>query len=367
MTDRMCIVACGGGTGGHVIPALSIINRIRELRPGVDILYIGAGKSLEERLAKEAGYPFVSVWISPLRRGLVLSNLLLPLKCAVALCQAVYYLIRHRVRLVVGTGGFSAWPACSAARITGKPYVLWEPNALPGLVTRLSAGGASRIYVNYKDIVQKMRLKPEKYLVTGNPVGRNIGRLDKVEARKAFGLSPGNPTIFVTGGSGGAQSINSAVDQVRDELVARGFNLIWQTGKHWGGGIEVQPENRERIVIHRFLDREGMSLAYSAADLAITRCGAMTLAELAEAGLPAILVPFPSAAGGHQEANARAVTAAGGAVMILDRELDAGRLLETIGEISNEETLAGKAVGMKRLRRSNALDRIAGDILSLLE
>ncbi len=365
-TRGLRIAVCGGGTGGHVIPALSICDKIKELKPEVDILYIGAANSLEESLAKKAGYPFRSVWISSLRRGRILSNIMLPLKCAVSLCQAVYYLFRHRPKMVIGTGGFSAWPACSAASITGRSYVLWEPNAFPGLVTRLLARGAKRIYVSFEETIEKLRLKEGKFLVTGNPVCIIVSEMGTEEARRAFGLKPSNRTIFVTGGSGGAKSINTVVDRIKNELLERKFNLIWQTGKHWDGETEVPFEHRERMVIQRFFDQEQMSLAYNAADFAISRCGAMTLAELAVVGLPAILVPFPFAAEGHQEANARAVEVAGGGMMILDKDLTPETLLEAIEDISQENRIKEMASGMKKLARTDAADDIATDILGLI-
>ena len=160
-------------------------------------------------------------------------------------------------------------------------------------------------------------MKEGKFLVTGNPVCIIVSEMDTQEARRAFGLKPSNRTIFVTGGSGGAKSINTVVDRIKNELFERNFNLIWQTGKHWDGETEVSYEYKERMVIQRFFDQEQMSLAYNAADFAVVRCGAMTLAELAVVGLPAILLPFPFAAEGHQEANARSIEAAGGGMMIL--------------------------------------------------
>ncbi len=233
MADRIRLVVCGGGTGGHVIPALSICRKIKEFRPDTEILYIGARGSLEERLATREGYPFRSVWISSLRRGRIVSNLMLPLKMKVSLIQAIVHLSRHRPDMVIGTGGFSAWPACTAARITRRPYVLQEQNAYPGLVTRLLARGARRIYIGYEDVTKKLNVKKDRFLLTGNPIQTETDRISLLEARRILGLEQSNSTLFVTGGSGGAASINRVIDQVKDKLLARGYNLIWQTGKHW--------------------------------------------------------------------------------------------------------------------------------------
>jgi len=357
----------GGGTGGHAIPALAICRAIRFLRPDVEILYIGARASLEERLARQEGYTFKGVPIAGFRRGSLVGNLTLPVKCVVALCQAMRYLSVHKIRLVIGTGGFSAWPVCAAARLSGRPYVLQEQNAYPGMVTRLMARGARRIYLGLEAAADRLKVNPKVLQFTGNPVSGEITPGDARASRRELGLDPERPTILITGGSGGAQSINSVIAQIKSDLIDRGFNLIWQTGKHWSVDITVSVEYSGRLLIERFLEAGRMAAAYRAADVAVARCGAMTLAELAAMRLPAVLVPFPYAAGGHQEANARAVEAVGAAKMILDRELTPESLINSILEVAAPETKRRMATAFKKLARTDAAEQIAKDILSIID
>ena len=366
MDDSLRLAICGGGTGGHVIPAITICEKIKELKPDTEFVYIGAANSLEQRLAGESGYAFKPVWISSLRRGRFFSNISLPLKCAVSLVQAFLHLTFFKAHVVVGTGGFSSWPACAAARYSGRPYVLWEPNAFPGLVTRLLAKRAKRVYISFKEVSRKLKLRADQFLITGNPVSIRVGEVDPENARRAFNLDPDRTTILVTGGSGGARSINKVVDNCKESLIKKGLNIVWQTGKHWDGNLEVPEALKNNLFIQRFLNRDEMSLAYSAADFALTRCGSMTLAELAQAGLPAILVPFPFAAEGHQEANARAVVEAGGGRMILDQDLNPESLIENISDFLDVDKRKQMLMEMRKLARPDAAEIIANDILGLI-
>jgi len=349
-----------------VIPALAICEKIRELSSTTEFLYIGAANSLEERLAVENGYDFKSVWISSLRRGRIFSNLMLPLKCAFSLVQALVHLGKFSAQIVVGTGGFSAWPACAAARYSDRTYVLWEPNAFPGLVTRLMARRASRIYISFAEVAERLKLRNGQFLLTGNPVQANIGRSDTAEARRFFGLNEDITTLFVTGGSGGSRSINKTINEAKEKLIERDLNIIWQTGRHWEGNLNAPEALKGRMYIQNFFNFREMSLAYSAADFVLARCGAMTLSELAQAGLPGILVPFPFAAGGHQEANARAVVEAGGGRMILDKDLNMESLLDSTKEFLDAEKRSEMSSAMRKLARPDAAEIIAKDILGLI-
>ncbi|MCF7811755.1 UDP-N-acetylglucosamine--N-acetylmuramyl-(pentapeptide) pyrophosphoryl-undecaprenol N-acetylglucosamine transferase, partial [bacterium] len=313
------------------------------------------------------GYKFCPVWISFLKRDSLIPNLILPLKCIVSLRQAIGYLKKYKIDLVIGTGGFSAWPACTAAKWSGKPYFLQEQNAIPGLVTRLSAKKAARIYIGYKDIINRLKVDKTKFLITGNPVHLRIGSIDKSEARQRLGLNTERQTLMVTGGSAGASSINKVIDKIKEEIIERGLNLIWQTGRNWGGNMEVPDKLKDRLIIQRFFDMESMSLVYDASDLAVTRCGAMTLAELAVAGIPAVLVPYPYAAEGHQEQNARAIEKTGAAMVILDKNLDSKMLMIAIENIMQKDKKTEMSTAMKEIAMEDAVDRIAEDILGFME
>ena len=369
------IAVGGGGTGGHAIPALAIVRALRAQLPGLDVLYIGAPDSIEERLAKAEGCRFEAVPIAGIRRTLSAGNLLVPAKCAWALGRALRLVKKFQPQIVIGTGGFSAWPVCQAARLLRIPYLLQEQNAAPGLVTRLLAAGARRIYLGYAEAAALIKARPERTMHTGNPTqldaaafaGGDENSAVRSSARKALNLDEKRTTIFITGGSGGARSLNQAADRVKSELMERGFSLIWQTGKQWDALPEATGEFLGRLFVQRFLNRETMNRAYLAADLVVARCGAITLAELAIAGRAAVLVPYPYAAGGHQEANVRAMEAAGAALVILDKDLNAATLLKAVTGVIEPSRRIPMAAAMKALARPSAADVIAGDILKILD
>ena len=234
------IALTGGGTGGHIIPALNIGDAIRKAAPDAGIIYIGNKGSLEERLAGERGYPFRPVWIDKLRRDNLLANYKLPFMIPASLLKAIGYLRQEKIQVVVGTGGYASLPAIAAARMLGLPYVLQDQNAMPGMVTRWGSAKAVRLFTAYPEATKHLKCNPSRVIQTGNPVAVGGERLGKTAAAALFGLNPAaKGNIFVTGGSGGALSINKVIDSVRDELLASAYNLIWQTGKHWDGIVEA--------------------------------------------------------------------------------------------------------------------------------
>jgi len=366
MARGLRVAVCGGATGGHVVPALNICRELKARVPEVEIIYIGARGSLEERLARGEGLPFRRVWTTYLRRGFSPKNVLVPVVAFVSVFQGLWHLVAGRIRLVIATGGYSAWPAVAAAKWAAVPYFLQEQNAYPGLVTKLLARGARRIYLGQVEAGRHLSARPDQMLHTGNPVIVEEVAESRSEARSTLGIDPGRFTVLATGGSGGARSINEAIEAVRGEIIERGYNLIWQVGKQWDAEPVVPEHLIGRMVVARFFDRRRMSLAMSAADLAVARCGAMTLAELALFGLPAILVPYPHATEGHQEANGRAYQSAGAGRMILDRDFNGKMLMETIDNILSKGEIPRMAEAMKGLARPDAARRIVEDILAVV-
>lgn len=363
--DSTRVAISGGGSGGHAIPALTIGKTIRDIQPGTEILFIGSRDSIEERLTTDEGFPFRGVWISQFSRSLSLSNLLLPVKCFVSLFQAIAYLIVYKIQIVVGTGGYASWAACAAARIIGRPYVIQEQNAYPGLVTRILSNGARRIYLGYEAAVEHLKVRLERVEITGNPVPANVEILSQVEAREKLGLSPQRPTVFVTGGSAGALSINKVVNSLKDGWTTLGYNLVWQVGRNFDGSMAVPEDASKYLIIERFFSPDRMALAYMAADVAVARCGAMTLSELALYGVPAVLVPYPYAADDHQAANGRAVESAGGGTVILNKDLTPETLSVAVQDVMHESRRKRMADAMRRLARENAANVIAEDILMM--
>ena len=348
------------------MPALAVGRELQRLAADLEILYIGAANSIEERMAKGEGYRFAAVKIAPLRRGVIIPNLMMPYKAAYSVIEAMWLLNRNGVVGVFGSGGFSSWPACAAARQLRLPYFLEDGNAYPGLVVRLLAKRARRVYTAYDVTSQHLKLKGDQSIVAGIPVSSRIVGGDTVSARREMGLDESRFTILATGGSGGSKTINRAVEESLKKLLGKGFNVIWQTGKQIETLPAIPPAQQSRMLIERFLEPPRMALALKACDLAITRCGMMSLAELAVAGKPAILIPFPYSAEGHQEANAKAVSAAGGGVMVLDKDFSAERLGELVEELSDPAKSAKMTAAMKALGRPDAATRIAEDILKSL-
>jgi len=349
------------------MPALAVGRELRKFKPDWEFIYIGAYDSIEERLAKGDGYRFLGVNISPLRRGVILPNLRVPYQAIASVVKTMWCLNREGVIGVFGSGGFSSWPACAAARQLHLPYFLEDGNAFPGLVTRLLARKASQIYLAYDETARKLKLDSSRYTLSGIPVSSLVGATSQAVAREALGLETGRFTLLATGGSGGARSINRALSEAWEKLIDSGMNIIWQTGKQIEALPEVPAALRSRMIVERFLDPARMAQALSSSDLALTRCGMMTLAELAVAGRPAILVPFPFSAEGHQEANAKAVSEAGGGVMILDREFNPDRLLEAVTEIRASKLHEAMSAAMLRLSKPGAAGTIAEDIIRRVE
>jgi len=349
------------------MPALAVGNELRKQSPNCRLIYIGNRDSLEERLTKTVDIEFFPVSIKPLRRGVFLPNLSVPLLAMLSIHEARKILNKNNVKLVFGSGGFSSWPACAAARFSGVPYFLTDGNAYPGLVTRLLGKKAARVFITFEETKDYFKKNVGNFLTTGFPVSNAIGKLDKQEAKVLLGLDPNRMTILVTGGSGGARTINKTLSKVKTNLLEKGYNLIWQTGKQWETEQEILEGFSSRFVLEKFLEPARMATAISAADLAVTRCGIMTLSELAVAGLPAIMIPFPFSAEGHQEANALAIQTGNGGVMIRDNELTPENLLSTIDNMIDPSKLKSLQKGILNFARPDATQRIVKNMIETID
>jgi len=345
------------------MPALAIGREVRKQAPSARLIYIGNSDNLEERLAKNENIDFFPVSIKPLRRGVIFPNLTVPFKALWSIFEANSILKKQRVNFVFGSGGFSSWPACAAARMFGRPYFLTDGNAYPGLVTRLLGKRAHKVFITFEETKAYFGQATTNFQTTGFPVSDLISSMNKRDARSLLKIDPNSPTILATGGSGGAKTINKTLSSIRKELISKGYNVIWQTGRHWDIEQEIDDLTPGKLLIERFLEPARMAAAIASADLAITRCGIMTLSELAVAGLPAILVPFPFSAEGHQEANARAVESAGGGKLVLDKDFTGTKALETIESLMKPETLAKMASSIRKFARPEAAQSIVRTML----
>ncbi len=323
----------GGGTGGHLFPALAIAGEVKAIRPDAEVLFVGTKQKIEARVVPEQGFGFRTIWISGFHRSLRFSNLLFPVKVVVAMMQAFSILKDFRPDVAVGTGGYVSGPMIFASTLKGIPTLIQEQNSYPGETTRFLAKRVNEVHITFE---QSRRYLPDdgRVFLSGNPTRGSLGRADAAEALRYFGFAPDETkkTLLVFGGSLGAAAINRGLERNLEELLRHGVRVIWQTG---AADAPAAAELRRTVGADRlwagaFIDR--MDLAYAASMLVVCRAGATTIAELTRLGKPAILVPYPRAAANHQAENARTLVEAGAALVLDD------------GALANR--LAGMVIGL---------------------
>ncbi|NQV30332.1 MAG: undecaprenyldiphospho-muramoylpentapeptide beta-N-acetylglucosaminyltransferase [Candidatus Marinimicrobia bacterium] len=367
------VAIAGGGTGGHIIPALAIAEYLEKHVGGdstfktVKFLFFGSDYGMETRLIPDAGFDLVTLPIRGLSRSLSLAglkhNFMLPGRLVLSIIKANKALRDFNPHITVGTGGYaSAIPVRQSLR-NNIPIVLQEQNSYPGMVTRVFAPKAKQVFLTYDDA--QSHLKGARTLLTGNPVRHLAQKRDRAESAKFFGLNPDLPTLFILGGSQGARTINHHfVERARQYLDKLGMQILWQTGKADFEFCQKQISSNPRVVLRPFIKE--MDQAYSLADLMVCRSGAMTLTEINHFGLPAILIPLPSAAANHQEFNARSQEKAGAARVILETELADGAFLPLLTEIfTKKEHLSAMSKASLSLRRPNATQEICDSIIRI--
>jgi UDP-N-acetylglucosamine--N-acetylmuramyl-(pentapeptide) pyrophosphoryl-undecaprenol N-acetylglucosamine transferase len=324
----MTILFAGGGTGGHLYPAIAIAEEILKNDPKTKIVFVGTKDKIEARVVPKKGFEFHTIWISGFSRRLTINNVVFPVKVIVSLIQSFFVIKKVKPNVVVGTGGYVCGPILFIASVLGIPTVVHESNSYPGVTTRLLAGRVSKVFTTFEVTKKWLSLKANIEVI-GNPTREELSSISRKEGCEFFNLDPNKKTVFVFGGSLGAASINKVMPNVVDEAITIDYQIIWQTGEtDWQSAKRIQ--SHKNIVMMKFIDR--MDCGYAAADIVVSRSGATTLAELTRIGKPAILVPYPFAAANHQVLNAETLVEAGAAVMINDSELK-DKLLPTIREM----------------------------------
>lgn len=310
------VIISGGGTGGHIFPAIAIANEIRKRYPEADILFVGANGRMEMQKVPEAGYKIQGLNIAGLQRKLSLSNLLLPFKVIASLIAAYRLLGKFRPEVAIGVGGYASAPLLFAAQLRGIPTLIQEQNGFAGLANKILARFSRRICVAYEGM--ESYFPKEKIVMTGNPVREDMVNVDgkREEALRFFNLPAAQPTLLVFGGSLGARTINEAIQKALPQLQEKGINVVWQTGK--SGYARFKELDSKTVRVLEFIQR--MDLAYAAADLAVSRAGALSVSELCLTGLPVILVPSPNVAEDHQTHNAMRLVKRNAAVLVKDSE-----------------------------------------------
>lgn len=314
----MKVIIAGGGTGGHIFPAIAIANALKEQRPGIEILFVGAKGKMEMEKVPQAGYKIVGLDIAGLNRSSLIKNIGLPFKLVKSFFQVKNIFKSFKPDAVIGVGGYSSFPVLRYAQAKGIHSFIHESNSFAGKSNILLGKKASKIFTG-TDGMEKF-FPANKIMVTGNPVRSAIARsaVTKEEGVQFFGLSPQRKTVLVVGGSLGAKTINETIDKHLDELLQAGLQVIWQTGKPYAAAAKARVQGKAGVWANDFIT--DMQFAYAAADIIVARAGAMTVAEICVVQKPALFVPYPYAAEDHQTANARALVDKGAAIMVKDSE-----------------------------------------------
>jgi UDP-N-acetylglucosamine--N-acetylmuramyl-(pentapeptide) pyrophosphoryl-undecaprenol N-acetylglucosamine transferase len=357
------IIISGGGTGGHVFPAIAIADALRRIDSRTDILFVGANGKLEMEKVPAAGYRIEGLDITGLRRKLSFKNFSLVFMLMRSLKRSIQIVRSFKPHVAVGVGGFASGPLLFIAARRGVPTLLQEQNSYAGKSNKWLAGRAKKICVAYDGM--ERYFPAQRIVKTGNPVRRSLAQItvSKADALRSFDLSPGRKTLLVLGGSLGARTINESLKLGLQEVLDAGHQLIWQCGKFYLS--ELLALRRPGVVITAFIDN--MESAYAAADVIVARAGALTISELCLVGKPVILVPSPNVAEDHQRKNAVALVDQGAAEMILDADAKGklvARALSLMGDASRQLSLSSN---IKKLAKPDAADDIAREVMALAQ
>ena len=353
-----------GGTGGHLIPAVRIAEAIKDRERAARFFFMGSDRGFEEQVITARGEQYIGLPARGFERRKIWRNLRAVLDNRRASRMARTSVREFDPQAAVGCGGYASYFPIRAARALGVPYILQEQNRIPGLATKWLASQAKRTFIAYEQTRQELS-GCSNVEMAGNPVDPRLASMDRIEARRRWNLRSDETVVLVTGGSGGARSINANVARGLARPCPSGpITLLWQTGRNkaeWGGASG----SGWRVQEFEFTD--AMTEAFVAADLIIARAGALTVSEIAAAGRPAILVPFPHATADHQTHNARVLAEAGGAVLIADLQLGELSLLDKACDLlKDREQLNSMGVASRSLGRPDAAGRIADYVISLL-
>jgi UDP-N-acetylglucosamine--N-acetylmuramyl-(pentapeptide) pyrophosphoryl-undecaprenol N-acetylglucosamine transferase len=358
------IIIAGGGTGGHIFPALAIAAELKKQRPGIEILFVGAKGKMEMDKIPEAGYKITGLTITGYNRSSLIKNISLPFKLVQSFLHVTGILRKFKPDAVIGVGGYSSFPVLRLAQIWGIPTFVHESNSLPGKSNIMLGKRATKIFVATNGM--EKYFPANKTIITGNPV-RNIfsEKISKPEALVFFGLKPDVKTVFVMGGSLGAKSINETIDKNIDTFKKNNLQLIWQTGKSFAGQAAKAEEEKNNIWTNAFITR--MEYAYAAADIIVARAGAMTIAELALVGKAAVFVPYPFASEDHQAENALALVRKEAAIMVRDADVQK-HLIDTLLElVKDEKKIHELETNILKTANEHADETIANEILKTIK
>ncbi|MCM1311712.1 MAG: undecaprenyldiphospho-muramoylpentapeptide beta-N-acetylglucosaminyltransferase [Bacteroides sp.] len=364
--EALRIIVSGGGTGGHIFPAVSIANAIKKLYPNAEILFVGAEGRMEMQRVPAAGYKIVGLPIAGFDRKNVLKNIVVLWKILKCQMMAKKIIREFSPDAVVGVGGYASGPTLRVAGLMGIPTLIQEQNSYAGVTNKLLAKSASRICVAY-DGMERFFPK-EKILMTGNPVRQSLLEctVSKEEAVRGLGFEPDKRTVLIIGGSLGARTLNESVLNHLEEIRESNVQFIWQTGKYYSEEIKARLSKESEIQNLHVTDFiSDMDRAYTAADLVISRAGASSISELCLLGKPSILVPSPNVAEDHQTKNAQALSSKGAALFVKDCEAVEKLIQLAIKTVADDAVLVSLGTNAGKLAMANSADVIAQEVYKL--
>ena len=361
----MKVIISGGGTGGHIFPAVAIANAIKNrLGNEAEILFIGAIGRMEMEKVPNAGYKIIGLPIAGLQRKLDWRNFLLPFKITNSLWKAFRIVKSFKPDVVIGVGGYASGPVLFAASLAGKPTLIQEQNSFAGITNKILGRRAKKICVAYEGM--EKFFSPDKIILTGNPVRKDLTKqqITKEEALNFFQLQPNKKTILIIGGSLGARTINEAIANSHSEFQKEDVQLVWQTGKYFFEKAKQSAADFSGVKVFDFINR--MDMAYAVADLVISRAGALSISELCVLGKAAVLVPSPNVSEDHQTKNAMALVNKNAAVLVRDAEAKEKLVVVSISVLNDESKLNELKKNILQLAKPDADELICDEIMKLV-
>ena len=369
MYKKLRVIISGGGTGGHIFPAISIANAIKALNPEADILFIGAEGRMEMQRVPDAGYKIIGLPVRGLIRPLWNPKNISVLIDFVKSRQKVKKIIKEfKPQAAVGVGGYASAPTLNAAHAMGIPCLIQEQNSYAGVTNKSLAKKADKICVAYEGM--ERFFPADKIMITGNPVRQSLleANISREEAVKQFKLNPSQPVILIIGGSLGARTLNESVLSHLEDIHNSNVQIIWQTGKYYSKHIHEELEKSpkaENLIVTDFISN--MDAAYAAADLVISRAGASSISELCLLGKPCILVPSPNVAEDHQTKNAMALSTKGAALLVRDNEAQDKLIALATKTVSDKQQLTSLSENIKLLALPDSANKIALEVMKLIK
>lgn len=362
-------ILSGGGTGGHIYPAIAIANELKSRFPDCKILFVGAQDKMEMQKVPQAGFDIKGLWIAGIQRKLTLQNAMFPLKLASSLIKSFGILKNFKPDVVIGTGGFASGAVLKVATMLNIPTVIQEQNSYPGITNKLLSKKANKICVAYENLEQFF--PKDKMMMTGNPVRQDLISVDdkREEAIDYFKLDANKKTILILGGSLGSRRINQLIASELDWILSQNVQIIWQCGKLYFDDYQKYNSKTQdlkpQIQVLAFIDR--MDLVYAAADIVISRSGASSVSELAIVGKPVIFIPSPNVAEDHQTKNAQAIVNKHGAILLKESELESQFKITFEALLKDQGKQENLSINIKQLALPNATKYIVDEIIKLVK